>query len=190
MTSSTLELIVQRDGETLRLCSPEAGWFTRAQDAGAALAPGADAGTLLVLGKAHTLLVPEGIYGLVSGKRPERVHEPVGHGSVLYELRPLEGAGITLAAEEAHDEAGLVLRAPQSGRFYQRPSPDQPPFAPVGAELEEGRPVGLIEVMKTFTHVPYRATGGLPARAKVVRWIVAESADVSEGDPLVEVEPA
>jgi len=49
--------------------------------------------------------------------------------------------------------------------------------------------VGLIEVMKTFTHVPYHATGGLPARARVVRWIVGESADVSEGDPLLEVEP-
>jgi len=186
------ELLVEREGESLRLLSPAAGHFTRARDAGEALSPGADAGTLLVLGQALHLRVPEGIYGLVAGARPERVREPVGHGQVLYELTPLEGAGVagTADASAAEESAGPVLRSPQAGRFYQRPSPDQEPFVQVGDLIEDGQPVGLIEVMKTFTHVPYRATGGLPPRARVVRLVAGDGADVSEGDALVEVEPA
>jgi biotin carboxyl carrier protein len=47
----------------------------------------------------------------------------------------------------------------------------------------------MIEVMKTFAHVPYRAAGSLPKRAKVLRLIAGDGADVKQGDPLLEVEP-
>lgn len=191
MPTPSIDLLVRRDGERVQLLSPEVGLFTRAREAGSALTPGEDAGSLLALGRARTLRVPAGVHGIVAGARPERVHAPVGHGSVLYELRPLEGAAVedAAAAEELATD-GLVLRSPQAGRFYRRPAPDQPDFVSPGATLEEGQPVGLIEVMKTFTHVPYRANGGLPPRARVVRVLVEDSADVAEGDPLLEVEPA
>jgi hypothetical protein len=44
--------------------------------------------------------------------------------------------------------------------------------------------------MKTFGHVPYRAAGGLPKRAKLVRYLVDEGAEVRDGQALIEVEPA
>ncbi|MEZ5974739.1 MAG: biotin/lipoyl-containing protein [Planctomycetota bacterium] len=84
----------------------------------------------------------------------------------------------------------MILRSPQSGRFYHRPSPGEAAFAEVGTVLEAGQPVGLIEVMKTFAHVPYASKGGLPARARVVRVLAGDGADVDSGTPLFEVEPA
>jgi biotin carboxyl carrier protein len=71
----------------------------------------------------------------------------------------------------------------------------------VGLLLAPGQAVGLIEVMKTFAQVQYRpdvtgvagATGKgrpLPERARIVRLIAADGAEVARGAPLFEVEPA
>ena len=57
-------------------------------------------------------------------------------------------------------------------------------------ELTEGAAVGLIEIMKTFTPIPYTVTGGLPSPARVRRVLVEDGEDVERGDGLIEVEPA
>ena len=36
----------------------------------------------------------------------------------------------------------------------------------------------------------YSATGGLPARARLVAWVAGDGDDVSAGDPLLELEEA
>jgi biotin carboxyl carrier protein len=59
----------------------------------------------------------------------------------------------------------------------------------LGRELEPGTPIGLIEVMKTFAQVVYRAERGLPARARIVRVLARDGADVDEGAPLIAVAP-
>lgn len=188
---TTLELIAERSGDAVRLLAPDVGLFTGALDAGAALAPGQRAGTLLRLGRAATLVVPAGVRGIVTTPRPERVHAPVGHRTVLYELAPLASESAPARADEPRPRAGgLALRSPQSGRFYRRPAPDAEPFVAPGAVLDEGAPVGLIEVMKTFSRVLYRADADLPARARVVRFLAEDGADVGQGDGLLEVEEA
>ncbi|MFT4539275.1 MAG: acetyl-CoA carboxylase biotin carboxyl carrier protein [Planctomycetota bacterium] len=189
--SSRVALRVSRDEAGIRLLAPHAGVFTCAHARGAALAPGQGAGTMLVLGRACELFVPEGVHGIVTSARPERVHAPVSYEDVLYELSALTTDGIEFErAEVTHDaEEGLVLRSPQAGRFYHRPSPDVDPLTTVGSELQVGSPVGLIEVMKTFTHVPYQAHGGLPERARVVKILAADGADIAAGDGLIVVEP-
>jgi biotin carboxyl carrier protein len=57
-----------------------------------------------------------------------------------------------------------------------------------GAEIADGTPVGLIEVMKTFNHVVYRSSAGLPPRARVKRLVAGDGADVRQGDVLIELE--
>lgn len=185
-------LRVQRGQAGMRLLAPHAGVFTCALARGAALAPGQGAGTLLVLGSDCELVVPDGVFGLVTSNRPERVHKPVSYDEVLYELSPLTAEGLALEEAEAPLAApdGLVVRSPQSGRFYHRASPDAEAFATVGSELQAGTPIGLIEVMKTFTHVPYQPTGGLPTRARIVRILAGDATDVAAGDGLLVVEPA
>ncbi len=76
-----------------------------------------------------------------------------------------------------------MFRAPTSGRFYGRPSPDKPSFVDRGAELQTGTTICLLEVMKTFNRVTY---SGAPARVRDV--LVAEGADVNAGDALLALE--
>jgi biotin carboxyl carrier protein len=192
--SEQIELRLDRAADGLRLLAPDVGYYTRAVDEGRVLVPGDVAGWLLTLGRARVLTVPAGVTGVVRSRRPERVHHPVGHGDVLVELAPLEEAGAELAhdlAEAAAEQAGsLVFRASTAGRFWHRPAPTEPPLVSVGDEVEEGTAIGLVEVMKTFAQVLYRPSGGLPARARVVRVTAEDGADVNEGDALLELEPA
>jgi len=194
----TLELHVRREGERVRLLAPEVGLFTCALAQGAFVSAGARAGVLIALGRALELVVPAGVSGAVTSRAPGRVHAPVGYGDVLYELAPIAAADAAAGAPGTSATPGaaaagggpLVLRAPQSGRFYHRPAPGEPAFADAGALLADGQPIGLIEVMKTFTHVPYRAGAGLPARARLVRFVASDGGDVRQGDPLIEIGPA
>ncbi len=189
---ATYELLVERDGDRVRLACPRPGFYTCAVPRGRVLSPGESVGALIVLGRAAQLVVPAGVHGRVVSERPEPVRAPVEHGTVLVELdtAALAEAGAGEDAETAAEAGGeLVLRSPQTGRFYQRPSPTDEVFAKPGAELRPGTSVGLIEVMKTFAQVAYAAAGGLPESARFVRYLASDGSEVAEGDPIAEVEP-
>jgi len=91
------------------------------------------------------------------------------------------------AAEVA--EGVLAVRAPSSGRFWARPSPDRPPFVAPGDVVTAGQTVCLLEVMKTFNRITY---GGpdLPERARVTAVRPADGDDLAGGDVILELEPA
>ena len=184
------ELGVERTDAGLVLTSPEVGSFTCALAAGRVCTPGMDAGVIHTLGRATSLVVPAGVTGRVVSDPPELLHHPVGYGSVLYELAPLRAdvEEETAELESAETGAQRAFACPHSGRFWHRAAPGDPPFVRAGDVLEEGQPVGLIEVMKTFGRVLYQPGRALPGRARVVRVLAADGADVSAGDPLIEVE--
>ena len=187
---STLDLVLAQEGGRQRLLAPAVGLLTQARAQGELLAEGQECGVLLVLGRAHVLRVPAGASGRIANAAPERLQAPLGFGDPVYELEPL-GAALPRPAQAqtaAQTAGALVLRAGQSGRFDLRPSPADAPFVKAGDVLAEGSPVGLIEVMKTFTQVVHRAVDGLPARARVLRYAVADGADVKQGQPLLELE--
>ena len=184
-----LELLLESRAGGQRLLAPAVGLLTRAAARGETLVEGQACGVLLVLGRAHELLVPAGAAGRISNAAPERLHAPLGFGDLVYELEPLAASASAVAPEVLREtQSGLVLRSPQTGRCYHRSSPADPAFAKAGDLLREGSPVGLIEVMKTFTHVTHRASGGLPASVRVVRYLVADGADVKQGQPLLALE--
>lgn len=187
--ASTLDLrVTEADGQLL-LGAPDIGLFTAPLGRGAVVAPGMSAGALRHLGGTVTLMVPEGVRGAVIDDAPDRVLLPVGFGQVLYRVDPA-GAGAATSEDppEQDTAAGLVLVAEQSGRVWHRPGPGEAPFCAPGDVLEEGAAVCLVEVMKTFSTVPYRPAAGLPDRARVVRWVAADGADVQKGDPILELE--
>jgi acetyl-CoA carboxylase biotin carboxyl carrier protein len=189
--STYLELETrERDGRTL-LVSPSVGTFSCARTAQSVLVAGDEAGVLVQLGKTFRLRVPAGISGRIVNQAPERVRAPVGYGDVLYELSPLasESAAQTATTASRSGALELVLRAEMSGRFYHRSAPGEPAFTEAGAVLRDGQPVGLLEVMKTFSHVLYRAQKGLPASARVVRVVAKDGGDIKKGDVLLELEP-
>ena len=169
-----LELVARREGERVLLVSPGVGEFTAAVPAGRLLGPGAPAGRLVTLGRSVELVVPAGAAGVVRHDSPGRVGAAVDCGAV--------------DAESGSGSGAPCVRAPQAGRFYHRASPSEAPLAAVGRALAAGTPIGLIEVMKTFTHVTYVPGGTLPKHARIARVVAADGADVAEGAVLVEVE--
>ncbi len=188
----TVEPLIVRDGERLVLASPAVGLFTCAAAKGRVVAEGEEVGAIRVLGVTLRLVVPPGARGRVANERPERVLAPVQYGETLYELEAAGADAPEAALAEAAPPAAseLVVRSPHAGRFWHRAAPGEAPFVVEGGILEDGQPIGLVEVMKTFTRVPYRAVGGLPARARVRRIFVGDGAETEPGQALLEVEPA
>jgi biotin carboxyl carrier protein len=202
-----LELLVERREDAIALLSPAVGLFIAARAEGEVIAAGTTAGVLLALGREIALGAPADVEGRVASRAGALVRQPVGWGDLLYELEPLAGGERASGENEsgggshvgasggragggATADARLLFRSPQSGRFYLRPSPSEEPFVAALSLIEDGQPVGLIEVMKTFAHVRYAAAGGLPSRARVARILVEDGAEVGAGDALLEVEPA
>jgi biotin carboxyl carrier protein len=193
MSHTKLEMLVVNEGEVVCLAAPEVGLFTRALSRGSIVSVGETAGVITALGRHYELVVPEGAVGVVANDPPDLVRKPVGYRDVLYRLAPIGGIATSAAKPGAGARAStneLVMRAPQSGRFYHRPAPSEPPFVALGAVVADGQPIGMIEVMKTFSHVLYRASGTMPKRARVARWIAGDGADVKSGDALFELERA
>ena len=118
------------------------------------------AGALQRLGGTARLVVPAGARGAIVREPPERVLAPVGFDEVLYRVDP-QGAGAAAEVDEAAEGPGrLVLRSEQSGRVSTARSGRGSLLR--GTLLEEGDAVCLVEVMKTFSTLPYRAAAGLP----------------------------
>jgi acetyl-CoA carboxylase biotin carboxyl carrier protein len=176
---------------TIALRAPRPGIFIPAIGAGDLVAPGGVIGALVVLGQSFAVIAHQvsgfAIQGALSGRRA------VGYGDLLVtlDLSLARDAGTGAAADPAAAPGaaatGLVFRAPTSGRFYGRSSPDKPAFVSPGTQLSQGATICLLEVMKTFSRVTYGGPG-LPDTARVVRVLIADGADVNAGQPLLELE--
>ena len=166
------------------LRAPQPGWFRCTVAADHLVAPDDLIGELEVLGRVIPVTAPR-VRGLAKLVDSPDARRAVGYGDVL--LRVVAGgignAETAPVAVEAHATAGLVFRAPTSGRYYSRSSPDKPAFVSVGTELVPGATVCLLEVMKTFNRVTYSG-----ARVRVTELLVADGADVNAGDALLALE--
>jgi 3-methylcrotonyl-CoA carboxylase beta subunit len=91
------------------------------------------------------------------------------------------------AVEAASDVGGLVFRAPLAGRVYFRSAPGKPNFVEVGGVVEQGTSICLLEVMKSFNRVAYGGAD-LPERARILRFLVSDGADVDAGTPMLQLE--
>jgi acetyl-CoA carboxylase biotin carboxyl carrier protein len=81
----------------------------------------------------------------------------------------------------AAEPAGTIIRAPMVGTFYRAPSPDAAAYAEVGARVEAGGVVCIIEAMKLMNEIEAE-TGG------VVKQIFVNNGDPVEfGQPLMEI---
>jgi len=170
------------DGDVVR--APAPGWFRRTVAADHLVAPGDVIGELEVLGRLVHVVAPQvrGLVRLPPG--PGLARQPVSYGDELFRVEAGEVAGVEATAEDPRAVHGMVFRAPTSGRFYSRPTPDKPVFVEAGTELDTGSTVCLLEVMKTFHRVTYDG-----ARAKVRQVLIADGADVNQGDPLLALDP-
>jgi acetyl-CoA carboxylase biotin carboxyl carrier protein len=78
----------------------------------------------------------------------------------------------------------IVVPAPMHGVFYRAAAPDDLPLVEVGARIEIGQKICIIEAMKTFIDISAEAPG-------VVLAILAENGEeIEAGQPLFRIGPA
>ena len=73
------------------------------------------------------------------------------------------------------------IQSPLPGTFYQKPSPDQPPFKSGGDPVSIGDTIGLVEVMKTFVEIKTEITG------QFVSYVAEDYGPVTAGQVLAKV---
>lgn len=189
--SRASHLLRVREGEGAReLLAPTVGVFTPRVGEGDLVSPGQTIGVIEVLGVASDLVVPDGVAGRVSermGGRLTRV--PVQYGDALIALSSAE-LGDVAATRSAVDavSSALTFPSPMSGRYYSRPSPNEPVFVSKGDTVSRGQTIGLLEVMKTFNRFVYQGDG-LPERVTVAEVVPADGDDVVRGEPILRLAP-
>jgi acetyl-CoA carboxylase biotin carboxyl carrier protein len=84
----------------------------------------------------------------------------------------------------ASDAADIIVPAPMHGTFHQAAAPGEPPLVEVGANIEAGQKICIIEAMKTFIGIVAETPGTVLA-------ILAENGDeIEAGQPLFRIRPA
>ncbi|MCZ7911428.1 acetyl-CoA carboxylase biotin carboxyl carrier protein subunit [Agrobacterium leguminum] len=107
------------------------------------------------------------------------VHVPASMSSTMEST----GTAVALDAgvKEAAVETKTIVRAPAPGIVHQAASPGAPALAQVGAQVEAGYGLCVLEAMKVFTTVP------APLSGAIKRVFFEDGAEVAAGDPLVEI---
>jgi acetyl-CoA carboxylase biotin carboxyl carrier protein len=87
------------------------------------------------------------------------------------------------AAELGRAEDLHVVKSPIVGTYYESPSPGAEPFVTVGAHVEPGQVLCIIEAMKLMNEIESDAAG------EVVRIFVENGQPVEYGEPLFGIHP-
>lgn len=96
-----------------------------------------------------------------------------------------EDPGSVTAATEARSTADLhLVKSPIVGTFYGSPSPGAEPFVKVGAFVETGQTLCIVEAMKLMNEIESDETG------EVVRIFVENGQPVEYGQPLFGIRPS
>ena len=90
-------------------------------------------------------------------------------------------AAATAASEDPATLPGAVT-SPMVGTAYLQAEPNSPAFVSVGAQVNEGDTILIIEAMKTMNHIP------APQSGVVKRILVADGDAVEFGAPLMIIE--
>jgi len=86
------------------------------------------------------------------------------------------------AAPVVVDDKYETINSPIVGSFYRKPSPEAPPFVDVGAIVEAGQAVCLVEAMKLFNEIEAEF------KCKIIEVLKEDAAPVEFGEPLFKVE--
>ncbi|UCH96481.1 MAG: hypothetical protein JSV88_06435 [Candidatus Aminicenantes bacterium] len=198
MADTKLLILSELEETQQRILAPAAGYYSERPQTGAFLIGGSFIGKLKILNSYYDLYLPEDVYGQVWAEEKTDLVIPVEYRQELFRLNPersLFDKRITVTEvesklKEAEIEApgeGHVVTAFTTGIFYARPSPDSPPFVTPGQEIEKGKALGLIEVMKTFNHIIFQGTENSD-KGKIKKIYVKDSQEVKLGEPLFLIE--
>lgn len=91
---------------------------------------------------------------------------------------PLAAAAEPVVVDDKYE----TINSPIVGSFYRKPSPEADAFADVGAVVEAGQTVCLVEAMKLFNEIEAEF------KCKIVEILKEDAAPVEFGEPLFKVE--
>lgn len=115
---------------------------------------------------------------------------------VKYEVRREKGGSIPHTSHliphtpsptppRTEEDDGLVaITSPMVGTFYRSPSPESPPFAQTGDEVEPGKVVCIIEAMKLFNEIEAEVRG------KIIKVLAENGKPVEYGQKLFLIKKA
>ncbi|MBI3303730.1 MAG: acetyl-CoA carboxylase biotin carboxyl carrier protein [Deltaproteobacteria bacterium] len=86
-------------------------------------------------------------------------------------------------AVEPAPAPGIAITSPMVGTFYRSPSPDAKPYVDVGAVVEKGDVVCIIEAMKMMNEIQAEARG------RVLKILVENGQPVEYEQPLFLLDP-
>jgi acetyl-CoA carboxylase biotin carboxyl carrier protein len=102
-------------------------------------------------------------------------------------MKPVHAEDTTNKKKETVGEekiAGVPILSPLAGTFYCAPEPGAKPFVEIGARVEKGQQVGIVEVMKLMTNIKAPENG-------VIREIrVKNEETVGMGQILMTIDPS
>ena len=194
----SLQVLMELRESQQRILAPTAGYYSERPQNGSFLIGGSFVGKLKILNTYYDLHLADDLYGQVWADENADMVIPVEFGQELFRLNPEESLfnkQIVLTEVEsklkgsdtAVPDEGFVVTAFTTGIFYARSSPEAPPFVTLGQEIEKGKALGLIEVMKTFNHIVFHGTGKSP-RGRIKKIYVNDSQEVKVGEPLFLIE--
>ncbi len=191
-----LQALSEIDDSRQKIGSPAVGYYVDWPPQGTFLTGGSFIGRMKILNTYYDLHLPEDVYGRVAANEDRDFALPVAYGEELFHLDPEKSfdeseqktAGSGSVSEDIDtSEGGFVVTAFTMGIFYSKPSPDSPPFVKEGQEIEKGKALGLIEVMKTFNHIIFHGTDDSDT-GRVKKIFVKDAEEVKLGQPLFLIE--
>ncbi len=188
--------------QSFTVLSPAVGIYFKTPELGAYLKGGSPAGLLKILNSLYHLRLPENVNGFVRKIKVSNLANPVEFRQEMYSLLPARdavpymvnlnvGMGLeemTGNREEGRPDGACSIVSPTDGIFYRRPNQTSPPYIREGDVVSFGAIVGLVEVMKSFNQI--RFTGpDFPEKAKVLKILIPDEAEIKCGQPLIWLEP-
>jgi acetyl-CoA carboxylase biotin carboxyl carrier protein len=86
-------------------------------------------------------------------------------------------------APGASDSSLIYVKSPIVGTFYERPSPDAPPFVRIGEQVSPGKVLCIIEAMKLMNEIPADMAGVIDCK------LVQNGQPVEYGEALFGIRP-
>ena len=103
------------------------------------------------------------------------------HGSQRV-VQTIRQEGVT-AKEKAPKSNLIAIKAPMVGTFYRSSSPDAKSYVEIGAIIEVGQTICIIEAMKLMNEIKSEVKG------KIAEILVENANSIEYGQPLFMVEP-
>lgn len=117
-----------------------------------------------------------------SGEEAIRIVRPGGGGQAAAESAEAPAPVATPSPIPAPKAPRTTINAPMVGTFYASPAPGAAPFVQLGAKVNVGDVLCIIESMKMMNEIPSEAAG------QVVEILATDGEPVSSGQALFRIE--